>query len=96
MTIKVKNYTANEKAVIALEALKGNLTYAEISSKYKVHTTQIVRWKQQLKTNIADIFNKGNSKNDIEKEQLIEDLYKQIGQLTVERDWLKKKADLFR
>ena len=85
-----KSYTAKEKAKIALEALKGLMTQAEITSKYGIHDTQIRRWKNQLKDNIANIFTDKISKQDAEKEVLIEELYKQIGQLKVELDWLKK------
>ena len=45
MSKKIKKYTASDKAKIALEALKGNMTYAEITSKYKVHSSQIQNGK---------------------------------------------------
>lgn len=95
MSNKAKKYSASDKAKIALAALKGNLTYAEISSKYKVHSSQIQKWKNLLKEGMASIFNEKPLKSDNEKNELIDELYKQIGQLTVERDWLKKKAELF-
>lgn len=53
---KQKNYTAEFKAKVALEAIRGDLTMNEISSKYQVHTTQIQRWKQQALGNIKDGF----------------------------------------
>ncbi len=95
MTTKARKYTASDKAKIALEALKGTLSYAEISSKYQVHSSQIQKWKNLLKSEISNIFNQKPHKTETEKDESIEELYKQIGQLTVERDWLKKKAELF-
>jgi transposase len=54
--VKPKKYSAQEKAKIALEALKGNLTQNEITKRYGVHSTQINRWKQQLKSGAIEIF----------------------------------------
>lgn len=95
MSVKPKKYSAQEKAKIALEALKGNLTQNEITKRYGVHSTQINRWKQQLKSGAIEIFAERCKRVDKDKDELIDDLYKQIGQLTVERDWLKKKSELF-
>ena len=90
-----KLYSASEKAAVALEALKGNKTLNEITQKYGVHSTQINRWKNKLKSGVLDIFSKGKEKANNENDQLIDDLYRKIGQLEVERDWLKKKSELF-
>lgn len=90
-----KLYSASEKASVALEALKGNKTLNEITQKYGVHSTQINRWKNKLKSGVLDIFSKGKEKANNENDQLIDDLYRKIGQLEVERDWLKKKSELF-
>jgi transposase len=90
-----KQYTAEEKAKIAVEGLKGELSIAQISSKYGVHATQITKWKQYaLEAMIAGFKDKRKGKDPGEG-QLINELYQQIGQLTVERDWLKKKSALF-
>lgn len=91
-----KNYTAEEKAKIALEALSGKYTLAQLSSKYDVHSTQINNWKNQLKSNLADLFRDRRKRDERDKEELIEVLYQQIGQLTIELDWLKKKSNLFK
>jgi len=91
-----KKYTAQEKAKIALEAVKGESTMAEITHKYGVHISQINQWKRQLKENIADLFSDRRKKDEKNKEQYIEELHKQIGQLTVEVNWLKKKSELFK
>ena len=91
-----KQYNASEKTKIALEALKGELTIAQISSKYGVHATQINRWRQQAVAAIAEGFNKTHAKAATEQTDLINKLYQQIGQLSTECDWLKKKAELFK
>jgi len=82
------------KAKVALEAIKEEKTSAELSSQYQVHPGQIRNWKATLKQRATDLFN-GNRKNtEDKKEELIQELYRQIGQLKVELDWLKKNLDL--
>jgi transposase len=95
MSKKAKQYSAEEKARIAMEAIKGELTMAQISSKYGVHATQISNWKKQALENIVTGFKTKVKSDDPEPRDLIKNLYEQIGQLTVERDWLKKKSTLF-
>ena len=90
-----KKREAKEKAVIAIEAIKGELTAAQISSKYGVNSGQISTWKKQLLDGAIDIFSGKHAKRNKANDTLIDELYKQIGQLSVERDWLKKKSDLF-
>lgn len=94
MAKKRKTHTNKFKATVVLEALKEESTLAELSSKYGVHSTQILRWKKQALANLPDIFSKAAPKAADEKEQEVEDLYKHIGQLKVELDWLKKKSGL--
>lgn len=90
-----KRYSAQEKAKIALEALKGEYTLNELTKKYGVHASQINNWKKQLKESIVDIFTDRRKRVDKDYEQYIEELHKQIGQLTIEVNWLKKKSELF-
>lgn len=90
-----KKRDAKEKAVIAIAAIKGELTAAQISSKYGVNSGQVSTWKKQLLDGAIDIFSGKHAKRDKSSDALIDELYKQIGQLSVERDWLKKKSDLF-
>jgi transposase-like protein len=96
MKKQAKQYSAEEKAKIALEAIKGELTIAQITAKYGVHSTQIHSWKKQAMESLVQSF-KTKTKNDgvLGQEDLIKSLYEQIGQLSVERDWLKKKSELF-
>jgi transposase len=93
---KRKSYSAEFKAKVAIEAIKENKTRSELSSKYQVHSTQITKWKQDAIEGIKETFRTGShSREDKEKDNLIEELYKQIGKQKVELDWLKKKVDPF-
>jgi len=82
------------KAKVAIEAIKGEKTIAEIASIYSVHTTQIKQWKDIALTNIEGHFSGKQERRAIDHDELVSSLYQQIGQLTVERDWLKKKVGL--
>ena len=85
-----KKYLPVFKVKVALEALKEEKTSAELASKYKVHPQQIRRWKSIATEGIRESFIDKRQKRDKDKDMLIEELYKQIGQLKVEVDWLKK------
>ena len=95
MSVTRKKYSAQEKAKIALEALKGNLTQNEITKKYGVHASQVNKWKKQLKEKMGDIFSDRKKQVDRDKDKYIDELHQQIGQLTIEVSWLKKKSELF-
>ena len=95
MSTMRKTYSASDKAKIALEALKGDVTLNQLTAKYQVHSTQINAWKKRLKEQVAEIFKDQRSKEDYGKEALVEELYKKVGQLQLEVDWLKKKSELF-
>jgi len=87
-----KSYDAAFRAKVALEAVKEEKTLAELASLYGVHANQISRWRKQLLTSLPDLFTDRRKKKDKQQEELIEELYRQIGQLKVELDWLKKKS----
>lgn len=89
-TKKPKTYTSEFKAKVALEAIKGDLTINEVSSKYGVHATQINRWKQQALASLKSCFTGKQEKSDISNQLEVDKLYQQIGQLTCENDFLKK------
>lgn len=78
-----------------MEAIKCDLTMAQISSQYGVHATQINRWKREAIDAIIKGFTSKPRASDTSQNELVNQLYQQIGQLTVERDWLKKKSATF-
>lgn len=83
------------KARVALAAIKGEMTISEISSKFEVHSTQIARWRKQALDGLREIFSQGKPTSRQADPALVDELYKQIGQLKVENEWFKKKSDLF-
>ncbi len=87
-----KSYDATFRAKVALEAVKGEKTLAELSGAFGVHPNQICRWKKQLLESLPDLFTDQRKRRDKEQEELVSELYRQIGQLKVELDWLKKKS----
>ena len=89
---KIKSYTSDFKAKVALDAIRGELTLNEISKRYGVHSTQINRWKQQGLAGLKSGLNGSQKKAEVSEQQLIDDLYRQIGQLKCECDFLKKNA----
>lgn len=95
MSKKSKQYSAQEKAKVAMEAIKGDLTISQISSQYGVHATQIARWKKEALEAMISGFQIRPKATDTTQSELIRKLYEQIGQLIVERDWLKKKSETF-
>lgn len=95
MSEKRTKYSPAEKAKIALEAIKGELTLAQISTKYSVHATQINLWKKQALACLPDVFSDKKRQANTEHEIKMAELYEQIGRLKVENDFLKKKSEVF-
>ena len=88
MSTHRKRRSTEFKVKVALEAVKGLKTLAELASQFEVHPTQISQWKQQLLDGLPSLF--GKKGNEKASKLLVDDLYRQIGQLKVECDWLKK------
>jgi len=86
-----KQFSKEFRAKVALESLKGLKTTAELSSEFGVHVTQITQWKKQLQEGLPGIFSNGKEPLQKEHEQLTDRLYRQIGRLQMDCDWLKKK-----
>lgn len=91
-----KRYSAEEKAKIVLEILKGELTQQQITAKYGVNSTQLHNWKKQALESIVSGFSTKKERQTQDQNQLTDELYQQIGKLNMELDWVKKKSDLFR
>jgi transposase-like protein len=94
MSDRRKSFTAEFKTKLALEAIKGHRTVAEIASEYGVHPHQITQWKKHVMDGLPDILSDRRRKRNADQEHLVAQLYQQIGQLKVELDWLKKKSGL--
>ena len=89
-----KNYNNEFKAKVALAAIKGTETATALASRFGVHVSQIVRWKKELEEGAVDVFAGERDKRTQGAERLKDELYKQIGQMKVELDWVKKKSGL--
>jgi len=89
-----RQHSAAFKAKVALEAVKGEKSIAQLSSEFGVHPNQIRQWKKHLLEELPGIFSKKRKKAEKDAGQLESELYRQIGQLKVELDWLKKKSEL--
>jgi len=89
MSKKRRNHSPQFKAKVALSAIKGDKTLAQLSAEYDVHPNQITQWKQQLLENVSELFSKGRH-NTGSSDEAIKDLHAKIGQLTVENDFLSK------
>ena len=82
------------KARVALEAIKGEKTLAQLSSEYGVHATQIIQWKRELIQRSAELFSKPDNTITRQHEELTDKLHKTIGEITMENNWLKKKLQI--
>ncbi len=90
---KRKNHSSEFKARVALEAIREEMTMAELSKKYGVHPTQIGTWKRAAIKNMAAGFTKRGSNPAHVDDAAIDKLHSKIGQLVVERDFLKRAWD---
>jgi transposase-like protein len=86
-----KQRSASLKAKVALEAVRERLSAAQIASTYHVHPTQVGVWKKQLLAGVVEVFDARPERDVQEQEQLVAELYQQIGKLEMELQWLQKK-----
>jgi len=87
---KRRRFTADFKARVALEALRGDRTVQEIAAKHKVHPNQVSTWKRQAIDGLGEVFSNGVDRARRDHESDIRDLHAKIGELTVERDFLAR------
>ena len=94
MKRKRRNHSPEFKARVAMEALKGIKPVHQIASENEIHPVQVSQWKKELQERMSEIFERknGRSKESIEEQRHVELLERKVGQLTIERDWLAKKA----
>lgn len=90
-----KHYDGAFKTRVALEAIKGQKTVNEIASTYEVHPTQVVKWKKEALEGLPGLLSDRRGRKDPPSVEPTEKLYQQIGQLTMEVAYLKKKLHMF-
>ena len=82
------------KAKVALAAVKGDKTTAQLASEFGVHTSQITAWKKQLLSGASELFADGRRKRIDDQTASEQELFEQIGRLKMEVEWLKKKSQM--
>ena len=87
---KRKRFAAEFKAKVALDAIKGEQTLAELAAKYSLHPNMITNWTRRAIDNMAETFSSKADRNNKLDEAQLKDLHAKIGQLTIERDFLAK------
>lgn len=95
--MKRKRYTAEFKSQIVLEVLKEEKSMSQIASEHGIHVNQIHKWKTQFLKDMPQIFEKQNKdleKMKAEHEAQVENLYAEVGKLTTQLSWLKKKSGI--
>lgn len=90
-TKKRRKFSAAFKAKVGLQALHGLKTVNAIASENKLHPNQVSQWKKELSDRLPQVFEKPGDSSD-DRDEIIEQLYGKIGQLTVELEWLQKKT----
>jgi putative transposase len=91
-----RGHDAASKAKVALEAVKGEKTIAQLSSEFGIHGNQIRQWRKQLLEELPRLFSDHRRREEKDREELLSELYQQIGQLKVELEWLKEKSQTLR
>jgi len=89
MRRKRRNHSSLFKAKVALEAVKGEKTLAQLAEQFEVHPNQIQTWRRQLLDGAEDIFDKGSTGRH-DQEGQIKELHAKIGELAMEKDFLSK------
>ena len=85
-----RRFTAEFKARVAVETLRGDKTVQEIAAKHKVHPNQVSTWKRQAIDGLSEVFSNGVDRVRRDLESEVRDLHAKIGELTVERDFLAR------
>jgi transposase-like protein len=89
-----RKFSAEFRAKVALAALRGDRTLAQLTAEFGVHASQVTAWKKQALAMLPEIFSQRRDQEQERRQELLDALYAQIGRLKVELDWLKKKSGL--
>jgi len=87
-----RRFTAEFKARVVRAALREDKTLAQLAGEYDVHPNQITEWKRQAIESLPDVFSRKKKLDEQDNQQLIDRLYRQIGELQVDVNWMKKKS----
>lgn len=90
---KRRNFSPDFKARVALAAVRGDGTTAELSARYEIHPNMIAKWKREALAGLKDTFSRGNGLAERDREAVVKRLQAKIGELVVERDFLAKAFD---
>ena len=88
MSRKRRTHSAVFKAKVAVAAVRGEKTLAELSEQFQIHSNQIQNWKKQLLNGAEDLFENGSGQKNTDESSTIKELHAKIGQLAVEKDFL--------
>ncbi len=89
---KRRTFTDGFKAKVAIDAVKGLKTLAQLATQYQVHPNQVSEWKKQLLLNAPGLFSENKNKRAKTEEELTAPLYEEIGRLKMDVKWLEKKG----
>jgi len=87
-----RKHSAEFKARVALEAIKGIKTLSEIAQEYEIHPVMVGKWKTEMLDRLPELFEGQNHKSSKDSEKEQEQLHRKLGQLTMEVDFLEKKC----
>lgn len=88
-----RRFSNEFKAKVAIEAVKGLETVSELAKRFEIHPNQVSKWKSEFLSKAADVFDKPKSAPEGQNKVDVDNLYKKIGQLEVEKDFLKKNLE---
>ena len=94
MTTTRKQHSAQFKARVAIEAIRGEKTLSQLGSQFKVHPMQIAKWRKAALQQLPELFVDGRTRKASDSKPDNDGLYEEIGRLKVELDWLKKKVGM--